>query len=186
MIDIYISTFNRINLAINAAKSLQKNLLDQDYRIILLCGIGYKDHYKNDIFDNIIESEFLNPGIRRMGFIKAYQNSLLSNAELSVSIDDDIRLIYKISLLERYTKDKYVPDNTFCVQVWRDCTKKYYEHLKVQRLNHINQFIGDNKILGQLAVNNWSEQIDTVWLHIDKGSEKMTPARQSLIDYIDK
>ena len=185
MINIYISTFNRLNLAIGAARSLRKNILDINYKIILICGLNDTNRFLNPLFDSIIESATLNPLSRRMGFIAAYKDSSENNSELSLCIDDDIRLISPIALKERYTCSKYIPDNTFCVQIWKNYKERYPKHLKVKRLSNINQFIGQDKVLGRLAVNNWSEQIDNVWLHIDKGSEKMIPNRQKLIDYID-
>ena len=185
MINLYICTFNRLRLAIYAAKSLKKYIINQNYKIILVCGLGDSDKFSNPIFDEIIESSLLNPYTRRMGFIKAYEHSSINKSDLSLCIDDDIRLVSPIDINERYSLSKYVPDNTFCVQVWRDYKEKFYNHLKVVRLIHKKQCSGWDEKLSNLAIDNWSERIDDVWLHIDKGSEKMIPTRQLLIDYVD-
>ncbi len=185
MINLYICTFNRLGLAISAAKSLKKNIINKDYKIILVCGLGDSDKFSNPIFDEIIESSLLNPSTRRMGFIKAYEHSSINKVDLSLCIDDDIRLVSPIDINERYPLSKYVPDNTFCVQVWRDHKEKFYKHLKVVRLTHKKQCYGWDEKLSNLAISNWSERIDDVWLHIDKGSETMTQKRQDLIKYID-
>lgn len=185
MINLYIATFNKYDLAVGAARSLKKNILDTNYKIILICGLGDSYKFINPIFDSIIESEFLNPQLRRMGFIKAYQHSLIDKPNLSLCIDDDIRLLSPIDLNKRYPLNKYVPDNTFCVQVWRDPYEKYYQHLKVVRLTKFSQCVGFDENLSGLAIKNWSERIDNVWLHIDKGSENITITRQILTHYID-
>ena len=181
----YICTYNRPQLALGAAQSLRKNLLDTSFDIILVCGIGDADKFSHSYYSDIIENPFINPNIRRRGFLQPYRHSLNNKNDLSLCIDDDIRLIEPISLQDRYPDVKYIPDNTFCVQIWKDPYYQLPKHLKVQRLNRINNFKGNDKKLAQLAVNNWSEQIDNVWLHIDKGSEKMTEHRKNLIDYLD-
>lgn len=185
MISIYICTFNQFDLALGAAKSLQINLLDHNYQLILMCGIGCSNNYQNNLYTKIIETKFLNPNFRRRGWIGALKDSIKHNNKLSVCIDDDIRLVSPISIEDRYPKERYVPENTFCVQIWRNAYQNYYDHLKVTRLTHINQCVGWNNDLASLAIKNWSERIDNVWLHIDKGSELMTVNRYNLIQYVD-
>lgn len=181
---VYICSYNRPELALGAANSLKKYIQNK-FKIILVCGLNDKEKFNNPIYDDIIETGFLNARLRRMGFQGAYADSLTRNSDLSICIDDDIRLVQPLDLISRYIKNKYMPSNTFCVQAWKNHKEKNHEKLEVIRLNQSNQCSTWDNELCKLATLNYSEKIDDVWLHIDKGSENMIQTRYNLINYVD-
>jgi hypothetical protein len=181
MITCFIGTYDNEKLSIGAAKSLIKNIDSTVKPNIVLINAG-ENIITNDIFDQVLNIRFL----RWFGFTVAQKLSVENN--INVYIDDDIRLLYKTDL-SRYKKNQYyMPNNGYMIQIWdmlytnpNTCKK-----LSVIRVNNKNSVPLCDNILKELIYNNKSQIIDNLWLHIDKGSEKMTPARQSLIDYVDK
>jgi hypothetical protein len=77
------------------------------------------------------------------------------------------------------------------VHIWTQINNPeylWYQKLKIVRtytMNHIPNYLLSDTELCSLLINNQCEIIDDIWLHIDKGSEKITPARQNVISYID-
>jgi hypothetical protein len=170
-------------LAIGAAKSLRKNLL-QEVVITLICA---NKLYSDPIFDTSIHIPFP----RWCGYMAS--RNLYKKNQYNLYIDDDIRLINKtiIDYHNYYPDYYYLPSNGQMVHIWTQINNPeylWYQKLKIVRtytMNHIPNYLLSDTELCSLLINNQCEIIDDIWLHIDKGSEKITPARQNVISYID-
>lgn len=174
---VYIFTYGRYELALGAARSI-KNFCEHDTTIILA---DASQTITSGPFDKILHDYFP----RWMGFALAKH---IHNNGPGLCIDDDMRLISSVSLKDRYCDGNYKPYNGSMVMAWKDietfCKTPFIE-LKCNRMKR--GYVADftDKTLFDLAINTKAEHIDDIWLHIDKGSEKLTEARKQLIHYID-
>jgi hypothetical protein len=189
MINAYIGTHNSKILSVGAAKYLRKNIVE-DINITLICDENKKSELVDPIFDNYIESNLMRKGMRSAGFnIALGVSDRLDNA-LNLYIDDDLRLMEKISLNEKYSSNVYVPLYCKMIFIWRGCFSKDLSNriiMPIIKVENIYQCYEkwDEKIK-ELAVANTCEKIDDIWLHIDKGSLLPWPSvKTELVNYLD-
>jgi len=179
MYHIYISSFGDKELAFGAAQSVKKFCTDTDKKIIL---IDMSKTILQGPFDEIIHMECG----RWMGWTIA--KKINKNSKINMlCIDDDVRLVDSVSLSERYNDSGvYKPSNGAMVMAFVNTNNfDKINLLKSYRAKKSTKNIFKDNILWDLCVANYSEIIDEIWVHIDKGYEKRTQNRTQLINYID-
>lgn len=175
---IYIGTFGDKQLAEGAAKSIIKNCKD-DFDLILL-NFNTDINIQSKYFNKIINLECL----RWMGI---FTINRLKETRCGIYIDDDVRLLCSVSLKEKYAENIYKPINGCMVVAWDDPRQLFKKPFKVMiqwRMHKLCHLINDEKLANMCSINQ-CEQIDSIWVHLDKCSESRTQDRQELIDYID-
>lgn len=106
------------------------------------------------------------------------------DGELTVCIHDDMRLVLPALLEERYTAGWHKHINGHMMQAWTGpAVTTPYTRLSQWRTSERCE--GLPAILCDYAAATNAEQIDGIWLHIDKGSQRPTPERDALTRYID-
>ena len=114
----------------------------------------------------------------------AHARRISTPGELTVCIDDDVRLVSPVALSARYSDGWYKPLNGHMVQAWtHPSATQPYHRLDQWRASRRCDSLPSK--LCDCAAATYAEQIDTIWLHIDKGSQPPTPERDALIRYID-
>lgn len=114
----------------------------------------------------------------------AIARRLFKQSELTVCIDDDVRLVADVDLSARYAVGWHKPLNGHMVQAWTDAAAAS-PHVRMTQWRTSSRCDGLPEMLCRYAAATNAEQIDGVWLHIDKGSEAATPERDALSRYID-
>lgn len=185
MINCFIATYSNEALSIGAAKSIRQHIdVASDSLSITLINGGIKN-IQNSIFDSVVNVKFP----KWFGFKIAHQ--LCDQNNINVYIDDDIRLLSRINIREKYSmhnNEYYMPNNGYMVQIWR----KIYENpnltkkINVRRIYSTIDINSGDVYIKNLLAQNKCQIIDNIWLHIDKCSEKISPIKQELIDYLDK
>jgi hypothetical protein len=174
---IYIGTYGDETLSNGAICSIKKNSI-HEAEIVLL---NFKDNQINSLADKIIHIDI---NIKWFGFTAAV---FTRDTRPGVYIDDDVRLIDRVSLRDRYSDGLYKPMNGSMVAAWDDITKvgtQPFNPMTNWRMNKLCRLISDEKLANLCAINQ-CEQIDSIWIHLDKCSGQRTEDRQKLIDYID-
>lgn len=106
------------------------------------------------------------------------------DGELTVCIHDDMRLVLPASLEERYPAGWHKHLNGHMLQAWTGpAVTTPYTRLSQWRTSERCEGLPANLCNYAAATN--AEQIDGIWLHIDKGSQPPTPERDALTHYID-
>lgn len=174
---IYVGTYGDEKLSNGAVRSIKKNC-SHDVEIVLL-------NFKHDPIDSLADKVVgIDVDIKSFGFTAA---TLLLDPRPGVYIDDDVRLIERVSLRDRYSNGIYKPMNGSMVAAWDDITKigtQQFNPMTNWRMNKLCRLISDEKLANLCAINQ-CEQIDSIWIHLDKCSGQRTEDRQKLIDYID-
>lgn len=114
-------------------------------------------------------------------FHHTFAKRLPARTAVTVCIDDDVRLVRDVALSGRYQAGWYKPPNGHMVQAW--AAGDGYTRLSQWRTSQ--RCDGLPAVLCDYAAATNAEQIDGVWLHIDKGSSMPTPERDALVRYID-
>lgn len=188
MINAYIGTFNNKTLSVGAAKYLRKNIVE-NINIILICGKNQKSDLEDPIFDDYVEHEWVSSSRRSVGFNVAFGVADQSENIINLYIDDDLRLMEKITINSRYPNNLYGPSYCKMIYIWKGSMEKYLltrQTLQVIRVENKSNCYGWNDRLSSLAIDNHCERIDDIWLHIDKGSIlPWPPVKKELIDYLD-
>lgn len=104
--------------------------------------------------------------------------------ELTVCIDDDVRLVRPVCLESRYRGGWHKHLNGQMVMAWDNVSLTAPTH-ELSQWRTSRRCEGLASTLCQYAAAANAEQIDGVWLHIDKGSMPATPERDALIRYLD-
>lgn len=190
MIKAFIGTYCNKLLAVGAAKSLRKNILD-DLHITLICGMDKKNELQDPIFDDYKEHSFMAINTRSNGFKVALETCHYNHEQHKcLYIDDDLRLMKQISIHNRYPENFYMASiQYFLIYIWQgslhSCVANK-QKLPLIKINSIDQCYGWNDKLTQLALANGCERIDDIWLHIDKASlGPWSLVKRELIDYLD-
>lgn len=106
------------------------------------------------------------------------------DGELTVCIDDDMRLVAPATLRERYPAGWHKHLNGHMLEAWTGPrVTAPYTRLSQWRMSRRCDNLPP--VLCQYAAATNAEQIDTIWVHIDKGSQTRTPERDALTRYID-
>lgn len=173
---VYINTYGKNDLSIGAARSIKK-YCSHETKIILLDSSFTINDGPFDIIHHVFFPKW-------MGWAAAHN---MSGDGPAICIDDDIRLVMNTSLKDRYYGKNYKAGCGSMVVGWHDKNglfKSDISYLKTERISS-KIFCQDwDQELCRLSVLNMSEKIDNIWLHIDKGSEKMKQSRLDLIKYI--
>lgn len=175
---VYIGTFGKYDLAQGAAKSIRINNLD-DSEIILL-NLSECPMPKSDLFDKIID-------ISMPKWMGVFGIDRHKETRSGVYIDDDMRLVAKTSLINRYNQGCYKISNGAMVVAWSDPAKLFKDpfiELHNMRMSDYCYDINDDYLCLLCSLNN-CEQIDNIWIHIDKGSDPINENRKNLINYLD-
>lgn len=174
MTHLIVCTHSRHDLARGAVASVKKHASDQ-LRITVLDSSGTLQPW-----DDIAVQHVDCPRYHHAGFARR----LSSDGELTVCIDDDIRLVSPVHLAERYSAGWHKHLNGHMVQVWSGPNvKQPYSRLSQWRTSQRCE--GWPSVLCDYAAATNAEQIDGIWLHIDKGSTPPTAERDALIRYVD-
>lgn len=163
--NIYISTFNRPDLAIGAARSVRAHALDP-VRVIAVCA---GDRVVSDVFDDVVQAPFGPNG----GFGAAMR----IDPGPAIAIDDDVRLVGKVRLAD--------------LPAVRPAGGHWVRHWGGPLAAEASIRIGRESLCGampeelcRVAVGAQAELL-WPWLHIDKGHRQPTPSREALIAYVD-
>lgn len=176
---IYICTYGKYNLAHGAAINLRKYVKDKNIHIVLM---DASDTIKDGPYDSIDNTYFT----RWMGIANLRHKHKYGPG---ICVDDDMRLVDYVTLGDRYNNGNYKVFNGNMIIAWNHMEtliKTPYNLLSNYRMhkNYVASKIKDPSLL-YLCNQNQSEHIDDIWIHIDKGSEKLTDSRSQLIDYFE-
>jgi hypothetical protein len=168
---LIVCTHSRHDLARGAVASVRRHATD-DLRVTVLDSSGLLHPW------DAVEVRHIDcPRYHHAAFAKQLSRS----DELTVCIDDDVRLVSDACLEARYTAGWHKPPNGHMVTAWRQ--NGPYTRLSQWRTPSRCDFLP--ALLCERAAQTNAEQIDTIWLHIDKGSTPSTPERDALIRLID-
>jgi len=174
---IIIATYKRYDLAKLSAAAISKFCTGFS-SIILADGSGSLKSLDN--CDDIIHIKF------NRNFAFPIIKSIFKN-ESFVCIDDDIILIDYLNLSNYRSQCIYKTPHSSMVTIYHPNTNCVY-NLSTIRLNSSQRFLSNKYIWINSAINNSCELVDSVWLHIDKGSNESTVSRNSIehqiINYI--
>jgi len=121
---------------------------------------------------------------RQYGAQRLARHCFSKPGELTVCIDDDVRLVADVCLSKRYASGWHKHLNGQMVMIWDDLTLTAPTH-RLSQWRMSRRCDGLASTLCQYAAAANAEQIDGIWVHIDKGSLQPTPEREALIAYLD-
>lgn len=174
MTHLIVCTHSRHDLAMGAVSSVQKHAADE-LRITVLDSSATLKPWGG------VEVRHVDcPRYHHAGFARR----ICRDGELTVCIDDDVRLVSPAHLAERYAAGWHKHLNGHMVQVWTgpSVTQPYFRMPQWRASRRCENL---PSVLCEYAAAANAEQIDGIWLHIDKGSTPPTPERDALIRYLD-
>lgn len=174
MTHLIVCTHGRQELTAGAIASVRRYATDQ-MRVTVLDSSG-KLHSSNGIEVHRIDCPKYHHA--------AAARRISRDGELTVCIDDDMRLVLPSSLEKRYRLGWYKHLNGHMMQAWTgQSSTTPYTRLSQWRTSRRCEGLPAN--LCDYAASTNAEQIDGIWIHIDKGSQLPTLEREALIYYID-
>jgi hypothetical protein len=174
MIHLVVCTHGRRGLTLGAIASVMRHATDA-IRVTVL-----DSSHTLDSWDAITVLHVDCPAY----YHAAAARKISLDGELAVCIDDDMRLVARATLQERYTAGWYKHLNGHMLQAWTgpNVTTPYTRLTQWRMSRRCDNLPA---VLCEYAAATNAEQIDTVWIHIDKGSQPPTPEREALTRYID-
>jgi len=175
VIHLIVCTHSRHDLARGAVASVRRHASD-DMRVTVLDSSGTLAKLDGARVEHI--------QCRQYGAQSVARKRYSIPGELTVCIDDDVRLVADACLADRYAGGWYKHLNGSMVMAWD-------EVLSTVPTRRLSQWRTSRRCealpatLCRYAAAADAEQIDGIWVHIDKGSLQPTPEREALIAYLD-
>lgn len=175
MTHLVVCTHCRHDLARGAVASVRKNASD-DLRVTVLDSSGTLEAWGGVEVMHVDVPRYHHAGVARR---------ISRDGELTVCIDDDMRLVERVNLVERYPAGWFKHLNGHMLMAWwgPGVTTPY---TRLSQWRTSSRCVLADSVLCEYAAATNAEQIDLVWLHIDKGSTTPTAERDALIAYIDR
>lgn len=176
MIHLIVCTHSRHDLARGAVASVRRHASDE-LRVTVLDSSGTLTPWDSVRVEHI--------SCRQYGAQVFARRQFSRPGELTVCIDDDVRLVADVCLSERYSGGWFKHLNGAMVMAWDEVASTVPTRRMSQwRMSSRCEALPDELCRYAAAAN--AEQIDRVWVHIDKGSMPPTPERDALIQYLDR